>query len=160
MRILTNKLLISFKKSFVDVNTTHDSFHVIPNEKFKRKHFVNEKKSTSFSHDSNISKRSYYSVSGNKRYSSIHLSPKFEYGHNRPPNTAYTSSTGKRQTFYSNPSTQIKITDQNLSDIEKNYSVNERRSATLESGFGQRQQLGNPTMYKSKPRLQVSFKPK
>lgn len=152
-KILTNKLLISFKKSFVDVNTTHDIVHAIHNDKFKRRHFVNEK-STSFSHDSNVSKRSYNSVSGNKRYSSIHLSPKFEYGHNKPPNTAYTSSTGKRQAFYSNPSSQIKITEQNLSDIEKNYSVVERRSATLESGFGQRQYLGHPTMYKSKSRLE------
>lgn len=104
--------------------------------------------------DKQSEKRSANTLSANKRYSSIHLSPKSHYGHAKPPNTAYTSNSRKRKMYYSKAREDLRINDSNT-EAGKNYSVLDRRSATIESSFNHHG-LGNPLMYKSKSRLQVA----
>lgn len=54
----------------------------------------------------------------------------------------------------------MKLRGHNLSEVGKDYTMMERRSATLEPGFTQQTKIktgGYPIMYKSKPRFQVSW---
>jgi len=166
---INKKLLISLKKGFVDVSNTHDFVLALHKKGKLETNSINKRKECRMSHDSAVSRRSYYSFSTNKRYSSSNLTPKFEYGVSKPPNTAYTSSTGKRQTYYSNSEESCKIDkgDSEMTHKDMKYKMRknannnltktsiEHRSMTLEAGFRQKY-LDHPSMYKSKSRLQVS----
>lgn len=157
MRILINKLLISFKKSFANVDSTHEIFNTIKHDQAGSHNSFAKRQSTALSYESGGSRKGNYSSAANKRYSSINFPPKFEYGPNRPTHTAYTTSTGKRQTYYVNNCKQMRILESNLTEIDKDYKILERRSATLEPGFSHPRN-NIPVMYKSKSRLQVKIK--
>ena len=100
---INKKLLISFKNDFVNTDSTHDVIGSINQENFKRRLHRNEDRNANHYLNQKESRRSDINCSVNNRYSSIHFSPKIEYGQSRDLNTAYTSNSRKRKTYYSNP---------------------------------------------------------
>jgi hypothetical protein len=96
------------------VNSTHDEVISLMNKGKNSLGNVMEKQSSSKeSSQKRISRKYHHSVSSNKQKSYIDTSSEFEYGHMVLPSTAYTSSTGKRQTYHSNSTkNQMKILDQ------------------------------------------------
>ena len=103
--------------------------------------------------DLSPSKYSAIVLTGNKRYTS--LSPGADYGHWRSINTANPLNSRKRNNiFFAKKRTENKEEDSNLENSRKNVSTHNRRSVTIDSAPIY-YELENPTMYKSKPRLQV-----
>ena len=143
--------MISFKKSFVGAGTTHDVIKMIN----KRKELENEENfEDRNNHLVNQTPNRYSAIvlTANKRHSS--LSPNVDIGFWRHPNSAFTSKSRKRKTYYDHRKDELNDTDNYLINPKHKYSALDRRSVTIDTNSNYCE-LGNPRMYKSKPRLQV-----
>jgi hypothetical protein len=98
----------------VNVNSTHDEVISLMNKgKASRGNMMEKQNFSKESSQKRISRKSHYSLNGNKRKSCIDTFSDFEHGHMVLPSTAYTSSTDKRQTYHTNSTkSQMKIQDQ------------------------------------------------
>lgn len=129
---INKKLLISFKNDFVHTSSTNEVIGTINHEKFKQQLKYKENRNTGHFFDSREYRRSEVNNSVNKRYSSINLSPKIEYGQNRNLNTAYTSNSRKRKSNYPKHTELVQGESHSMIDRAKNISIGERKSVTIE----------------------------
>lgn len=153
---INRKLLKSIKKIFVKVNNTQDEvIRLMNKEEAARRNLMLKQNNSGESFEKRISKRSHQSFNGNKRYSCIDMSSKFEYGHLDPLKTE--SVLDQRQTYHTNPKqNQMKILDEECSE-GYDYSVLERRSINLDSAYSKHRNVNHKPVQKSKSRIQVRF---